>query len=225
MHQGPLTVSTNGAVLENVEVRGRLTIAANDVTVRNVKVVTDDFWVVMVNGSRALLTDSTFIGGDNSQAALAGAGWVGRRLDLSGAGDGIKMHDGGELYDSYIHDLSNAAGAHNDGIEAGGPVKIVHNTILNRRSQTSCIMLSEYGANPDTDVLIQNNLLGGAGFTVYGGAPDTARGHEVRDNKFTTRFFPQSGYYGPVAYWSPAGNIWSGNVWADGPLAGQTVNP
>ena len=94
--------------------------------------------------------------------------------------------------DSYIHDLADFDGAHNDGIDAFGPVKIVHNTVLVAMGQTSAIMLSEYGSTQDSNVLVKRNLIGGGGFSFYGGAPDTAQGHEVVDNLFTTRFFPRA---------------------------------
>jgi hypothetical protein len=220
---GDRTLSRDGAVLENVEIRGSLTINADDVVVRNVKVVSDGYWPVRVNGRGVRLLRSTFVGTAAAQASLAGH-FVGRRLNLYGAGDGVRM-SGGRLVDSYIHDLARFDGAHNDGIDASGPVKVVHNTVLVKTGQTSAIMLSEYGSTTDSNVLVKHNLLGGGGFSFYGGAPDTAQGHEVVDNLFTTRFFPRGGYYGPVAYWRSAGNIWKNNRWADGRRAARLVRP
>jgi hypothetical protein len=223
---GDRTISRDGAVLKDVEIRGSLSITADDVVVRNVKVVSDDFWPVRVTGQDVRLVRSTFVGGPGSQASLSGT-FVGRRLNLHGAGDGVKMSSNSSLTDSYIHDLAEFEGAHNDGIEATDAVnaRIVHNTILVSTGQTSAIMLSEYGSTPDSNVLVKGNLLGGGGFSLYGGAPDTARGHVVVDNLFTTRFFPRSGYYGPVAYWSPEGNTWENNRWADGDRASRLVHP
>ena len=220
---GDRSVTKDGTVLENLEIHGSLTIDADDVLVRNVKVVSDDYWPVRANGRGVRLVRSTFVGTAESQASLTGH-FVGRRLDLSGAGDGARM-SGGRLVDSYIHDLADFDGAHNDGIDAFGPVKILHNTILVAMDQTSAIMLSEYGSTPDSNVLVKHNLLGGGGFSFYGGAPDTAQGHEVVDNLFTTRFFRRAGYYGPVAFWRARGNVWENNRWADGPRAGRVVHP
>jgi hypothetical protein len=220
---GDRTVTRDGTVLENVEIRGSLTINADHVVVRNVKVVSDGYWPVRANGRGVRLLRSTFVGTAAAQASLAGH-FVGRRLNLHGAGDGARM-SGGRLVNSYIHDLAQFDGAHNDGIDATGPVKIIHNKILVKTGQTSAIMLSGYGSTTDSNVLVKNNLLGGGGFSFYGGAPDTARGHEVVDNRFTTRFFPRSGYYGPVAYWRSAGNTWKNNRWADGARAARLVRP
>lgn len=225
VRKGDLTITEDGTVIENVELHGSILVRADNVTIRNSKIVSDGYWPVRTIGKGLLVEDTTIVGSANSQASLAGNYFVGRRLNLYGAPDGIKMTSGGEIYDSYIHDLADTPGAHNDGIDAGGPVKIVHNTVLVEMGQTSAIMLSEYGSDPDTDVLVKNNLIGGAGYTFYGGAPDPAAGHEVVDNLFTTRFYPRSGYYGPVAHWRSAGNTWANNRWADGPLAGQLVTP
>ena len=151
------------------------------------------------------------------------------RVDMHSCTDGPRISEGATVVirDSYIHDLSRANGNHNDGIEiTNAPnTKVIHNTILNSNGQTSAVMISEFGSNSNSGVEISNNLIGGGGYTVYGGAPDTAQGHKVTNNVFTTRFFEDSGYYGPVAYWRTTGNTWSGNVWADGPNAGRSVNP
>lgn len=223
-----VTVTANGSVLENVEIRGTLKIAAVDVKVRNVKVVTTNTWVVIVDSTNANLTieDSTLIGSKDSQSSIVGGSFTGRRLDISGAGDGIKLDRGNvTLADSYIHDLASFQGAHNDGIEiTNAPnTRLEHNAILNKNSQTSAVMISEFGSNPASGVVLTKNLLGGGGYTVYGGSPDTAKGHQVTDNRFTTRFFASSGYYGPRAYWRDAGNTWTGNTWADGPNKGLPV--
>ena len=221
---GDRTIRRAGTVLENVEIHGSVIIDADRVTLRNVKVVSDGYWPLrVVSGSGVRLLRSTIVGTRDSQASVAGH-FIGRRLDLHGAGDGARMQ-GGRLVNSYIHDLANFDGAHNDGIDAYGPVKIIHNTVLLKMGQTSAIMLSEYGSNPDTHVLVRNNLIGGGGYSFYGGAPDTARGHVVIDNLFTTRYFPRAGYWGPVAHWRSQGNTWSDNRWADGPRAGRLVRP
>ena len=126
------------------------------------------------------------------------------------------------LTDSYIHDLASFEGAHNDAVEVNGAgaVRIEGNTILNSNSQTSVIMISA-GGSANAGVLIRDNLLGGGGYTVYG--DDAARGITVTGNAFSTRYFAKGGYWGPVAYWSGVGNVWSGNYWLDGAAKGQAV--
>ena len=125
-------------MLENLEIHGSLIISGDNVKLRNVKIVSNGYWPVRVTGSGVVLEDTTIIGGDNSQASLAGT-FTGRRLNLSGAGDGIKMSSNSVLEDSYIHDLAHFEGAHNDGIDADDAtnIRVVHNTVLNAQGQTS----------------------------------------------------------------------------------------
>jgi hypothetical protein len=226
---GDVTITTNGTTLADVEIAGQVTVRADNVTLRNVKVNSLAYWGVYNYGLNLTIVDSTLIAGAGSQASLAGDNITATRVDIYGAGDGAKLGSNSTLVDSYIHDLGGAAqGAHNDGIELTGALntRVEHNSILNQNSQTSALMLSEYYGTGTANVVVKNNLLGGGGFTLYGGleAGKTLRtGISVTGNQFTTRFFPQSGYYGPVAYWDSR-NTWSGNIWGDGPNAGQPVS-
>jgi hypothetical protein len=198
---------------------------------RNVKVASDSFWALRIDGSGFVIEDSTLTGTNNTQSSIVSgtASWTGRRLDISGAGDGIKMGSNSSLYDSYIHDLASFAGAHNDGVELTGAtnVRFEHNAVLNKNGQTSALMLSEYYGTGSAGVVINNNLFAGGGYTMYGGyeAGKTLKtGIAVTNNKFSTRFFPESGYYGPLGYWDSR-NTWTNNTWADGTRAGQVLNP
>jgi hypothetical protein len=40
----------------------------------------------------------------------------------------------------------------------------------------------------------------------------------VSGNIFSDEYWPQSGFYGPIAHWNPsgAGNVWSDNTFRDG---------
>jgi hypothetical protein len=189
---GDLTITTAGTTLQNVDIAGTVTVRADNVTLKNVKVSSGGFWVVYNYGKNLTVTDATLTGTADTQASLAGDNITATRVNISGAGDGAKLG---------------------------------HNTILNSNGQTSAIMLSEYYGTGNANVLVQNNLLGGGGFTLYGGyesGKTLKTGLSVKDNQFTTRFFATSGYYGPVAYWDSR-NTWSGNTWADGPKAGQQI--
>jgi len=228
---GNTELRTDGAVITNTEFRGEVRVYARNVTLRNVKIVSTSFWALRVDGDGLLIEDSTISGGPDTQCSIVSgaASWTGRRLNLYGAGDGIKMGSNATLVDSFIHDLDHSTGAHNDGIELTGAtnVRVEHNTILNQNSQTSAVMLSEYYGTGNANVSVTGNLLGGGGFTMYGGleaGKALKTGLSVTNNRFTTRFYSTSGYYGPSAYWDSR-NTWSGNTWVDGSRAGQAVNP
>ena len=44
---GPLTLATDGETLENVDVTGRVTIDADNVTLKNVRIMSDDYWALL----------------------------------------------------------------------------------------------------------------------------------------------------------------------------------
>jgi hypothetical protein len=221
-----MEVTQDGAVIENLNFTGRLTITGNNVIIRNIKLTTSDYYGVMVYGSNLTIEDSTLIGSSNTQAPLAAinnGSFHALRVNVSGAGDGVSIGNDSSLTDSYVHDLDNSPGQHNDGINADGRQRssIIHNTILNSNSQTSAVTIGN--TNDPSDLLVKDNLLAGGGYTVYAGLGAGA-GHGIifQNNIFSRQYFPNSGYYGTVAYWqSGNGNVWSGNTFDNG----EAVNP
>jgi hypothetical protein len=143
-------------------------------------------------------------------------------------GDGLGIGNDVQVVDSYIHGLVNCSDCHVDGVQSTSGVNIVlrHNTIENSFTQTSCIMLgNEFG--PLRNVLIEDNLLNGGGYTIYGGGSDSNVDHiRIINNRFRRApngFFSDGGHYGPVAYFgNRPGNKWSGNVWDDN---GKAITP
>ncbi len=132
--------------------------------------------------------------------------------------------------DNYINKLccdTGPTGNHLNGItsDEGGtassvnPVIYRHNTILNPAEQTDAIaVFSNFG--PQHDVTLDNNLLGGGGYTMYAG--DTGSSNiKVINNRISRIYFPNGGGYNWLAgFDSPLpGNVLSGNVWDDTGLA------
>ena len=67
------------------------------------------------------------------------------------------------------------------------------------------------------NVTIDDNLLAGGGYTIYGGQGSKGQPSHIviTKNRISTRFFRRGGQWGPAAYFSThaAGDVWSGNVW------------
>ena len=221
---GDITVDDDGAILENLDIKGAVRVYAKNVTIRNVKITTGGYWPILFDGTGGVVEDSTIVGTVNSQACVGGRGMTIRRLNCSGAGDGIKLGSSSTMTDSYIHDLGTDPDAHNDGCELGSEdVTVRHNTILNPHGQTSAVFIG--ASAPSTNILVEDNVLAGGGYTVYGPDPGSSN-VKVLNNKFSTRYSAKGGSYGPVAHWKTgSGNEWSGNSWMDGPSAGQTLSP
>lgn len=222
------TITTDGTTLSNVQVNGQLTIRAANVTLDNVQVNASGTYGVLVEGKNLQITDSTIKGSGGTLAGLAaanGGSFTAKRIDVSGTEDGVRLADNCTLQDSYVHDLQGSSTSHFDAVTADGFTgwNISHNTILNQNGQTAAVWVGDPRYAPGSGVL-KGNLLGGGGYTIYGG-PGTSAGIQVVDNAFTTRYFSRSGFYGVVAAWSTTNTTWSGNTWYDGPNKGQSVQP
>lgn len=129
----------------------------------------------------------------------------------------------------YLHDPGFCPGDHSEPVYCGNGTAtglISGNAILSQLSQTAAVFIAN-AEGVTANITVEGNLLAGGGYAVYGGGGSSqygpATGITVSGNYFSTMYWPQGGYYGPVADWSAAGNTWSGNTWHDGPDAGQPV--
>ena len=142
------------------------------------------------------------------------------RTDISGCSAGVSS-GGGTVRDSYIHDMSQVPGlSHDVGIASngGGGMSVIHNTILNQLDQTATVAFyQDFGAQRDN--LVQDNLLAGGGYCVYGGTGGKGPTADIRfvNNRFSRHYHPTCGSYGIVASFDldDPGNRWEGNYWDD----------
>ncbi|GAA3793110.1 hypothetical protein GCM10022226_10470 [Sphaerisporangium flaviroseum] len=224
---GEVTVLKPGAVVENLEVHGKLNIKADKVTVRNVRVIGEGDWsIIQAQGASGAVIEDCEISGDGVVKAQWGVLNQGgditvRRANIHTVSNSVGT-DHGLIEDSYMHDFKEYPGDHVTGPQANGsPQKglsltIRHNTILNQISQTSAISIYQDFSRAH-DVLIERNLLGGGGYTIYGGEGKFGVPTDIRiiGNVFTRRLFPKGGFWGPVTYFNSKakGNRFENNVW------------
>ncbi|MDH4143783.1 MAG: right-handed parallel beta-helix repeat-containing protein [Acidimicrobiia bacterium] len=167
-----IKVTQDGAVIENVHITGMVTVDANDVVIRNVKITaTGLYGIRSMPGRRGLVVEDTTIVGvtDNCSAAIAPNRYTARRLDISACRDGLKVGTDTTVEASYIHDLRMVAGSHADAIQAvgGNNIRIAGNRIEGPwRAQTSALILQADIA-PLSNLVIENNLLSGGTYTMY----------------------------------------------------------
>ena len=115
----------------------------------------------------------------------------------------------GIIAGNYIHDYGyNDTGGDHDhlnGISVGGgdssPLLIQDNTILNNYGQTDAIALFQDFGN-EANKTINDNLLAGGSYTIYGGGPDTSNGQ-------CGTYDGTSGCYGPSSNIVISNNIFS----------------
>lgn len=124
------------------------------------------------------------------------------------------------MNDVVIEDSFCAVGPDADG-DGGTNAVLRHTTVRNVCYQDSAILLSSNTDHVST-VTIDDNLLGGGGYTLYcaGDARRSGVDHiTVTNNRFSRLDFENGGGYGPVAHCDFA-DVFSGNLWDD---TGETV--
>jgi len=130
---------------------------------------------------------------------LAGA------MDLS---ESFIDETGAMIPEEHYEDIYYGGGA--------GPLIVNHNTMLNPEGQTAVVFASvDFG--DQTTLTITNNLMAGGGYTIYGGG--SGSGGKVvgpvtiTGNRFSRKYYPESGSYGVASYLENSVTSWSGNVW------------
>jgi hypothetical protein len=236
---GDVTVTTNGAVISELDIRGAIDVLASNVTIQKLRIVNSGTWGIIVrSGSKNVtIQDVEIHGVDGASGEMQyavldqtdGQEVHITRANFSNCSDCVQG-DATLLEDSYIHDFGFVDGDHTDGFQSngGGGAVIRHNTIFLQLGQTGAISLfQDFGVQANDT--IANNLIAGGGYTIYGG--DGTKGQSshicIVNNRFSRIFYPDSGFFGPAAYFdsSGTGNFWHGNLWDDTGATVDSNNP
>lgn len=223
---GGLAITTP-TVLENVEIRGNLYIAAtaSGTIVRNVRIAWPagqanpggSIWTMVDNRASNVLFEDCEVNGNGmvqTGMTLANGPTTVRRCEISGTADGVDLSHDITITDSYIHGMSlgPAGDWHVDTVQvvAGTNLVLRHNTILNENPQTSAVGIwSELG--PVDNVLVEDNLIGGGGYTIYTYQMSYSMTRvRVVNNKFTTAI------YARIGYWATDSNGYCGILYPTG---------
>ena len=239
-HSGNISIRDNGVVISGWNLTGSLDVYANNVTIINSRITSSNWWGVNLRaGHTGLRVLHSYItaapgkgpdnGGEdyavsNSSGGSVEVGWC----DLSVFGNTISTGHG-YIHDNYVHDLVpfiNHSGyyQHTDAVIANGNdtqgLHVEHNTLLNpidvdHGASAAIGLYPDDG--PVTDITVKDNWLAGGAYTLYGGGAGAAR-MVVSGNIFSDQYWPQSGFYGPIAHWNAGGtgNRWDGNTFRDG---------
>jgi Ca2+-binding RTX toxin-like protein len=215
---GTYYVTQDNAVISNLEVHGDIVIEADNVTMKNIKLVSNTPWhalKILDDVKGFTLTDSEIDGGGDTVNAIYGHGTF-LRNDLHDVENGINVTGAADIRDNFIHNLRGPSTAHFDGIENNGAsnVNIIHNTIVNDHDQTSAVMLDTYFGSL-SNIKVDNNWLEGGGYTVYLDGRFT--GGTVDDKSISiTNNHIGGGYWGNYAFYDDnpvvSGNVGLGTV-------------
>jgi len=234
--QGDVQVSGSGAVFEGYIVHGYIDVTGSNVTVKGNEIINSgndidgDGVNLSGNPSNVTIENNTMYspsGSHGSNGIFAGIKDIngesrGTQVlgnNIADASTGVQIYMG-LIENNYIHDETLASpSSHLNGTTSNGstvPLTIQHNTVFNPNGQTDAVSLFE-DFGPEANVVINDNLLAGGGYVVYGGQNEggpQAYNIRITNNRFSTIYYPQSGYYGYITAFDPhaPGNVWSGNV-------------
>lgn len=212
VHEGDLTIDTDGAVVEELDIRGCVTVEATNVTIRRSKITCTGYWGIEsdpgAHGGGLLIEDVEVDCLGTGGTAIGYWGFTARRVNLHHCENGVDIDADVLVEDSFIHDMVEGSDGHADGIQfnAGSHTMVRHNTILGGQG-TSAIITGKGG--PFNYLTIEDNLLDGGAYTVY--CPEEPGSVEFRlvDNRFG-----RGGGYGP---WTDCEGVQEreGNIWDD----------
>jgi hypothetical protein len=183
VHQGDLTVTTDGAVIDGLDIRGFLTVQADDVTVRRSIIRgrnpgrTEMSLVAAYGEHRGLTIEDTTLLPSVATPYLdgiKGSNFTASRLDVSGVVDNaVVFGDNVAITDSWFHRPSYFTPwpaqpdnqTHNDNvqIEGGRNITIARNTFED--AHNAAVMITQNYAR-SSDILITGNQLSGGGCTI-----------------------------------------------------------
>lgn len=228
---GTLTTTSNGQLIENLEITGRIVVAHSNVTIRNVKLITSS-GVAISNigaGSSSYTAEHIEIDGTGHTSGSSAIDWRNytlRYANIHHYGEGPGCEENVVIEWSYLHDFLDVSGtgAHQDGIqcEFADGVTIRHNTIVTNTTIGGTINNASLVFGGDaSDSTAEYNIFSGGGYTIYQGQA----GGTYRRNRWLSS---PAAVFGPVypanldGPWTPEDPC--DNRWYDGPNAGQAVD-
>jgi hypothetical protein len=174
-YTGTLHITTDGAVISGLDIRGNVVVDAANVTIINCRIATNSYYGISGDASNLTVQNSEIngqgkVGG--SYGIMASGTFIGN--NIYGYENGIGVAGSNTVIKgNYIHDLSDPAGVdgHYDGIALHGGdggesnILIEGNTVLGR--DTSDIFIKN-NFGPISNVTVTNNYLGsGPGYNIY----------------------------------------------------------
>jgi hypothetical protein len=217
-YSSPCTITTPGTIIDSKDITCCLSVEAANVTIKRSRSVVDCGLQNIWSNSTGLLIEDVEIDavydGDcvNGGVAVSGlGGFTLRRVNAYSGGTAVIWIEGtATVEDSYIHDpipTSVCSAMHTDGIQlpdGAASVTIRHNRIYGKYEGGADFGNAAITAcgpgDACTDILIEDNILAGGGYTMQcGGNPPAPTNFRVNNNRFSTVFTSSVGGFGPHA--------------------------
>ena len=230
------TASTAGRVYSGLNVDGEITITASNVTIENSNITDAD------NSNAAITIGKGVTGTELANDSIRGTANSGAGALQAGVSNvygtsltsvtltNVQFYNGdrilegyGTVTNSYCLGGAKFGSEHDECIYTDGDapgVRAIHDTLINANpDQTAAIFVDnpDFGGGGTAGTVdVENSLLAGGDYCIYGGAGNKGTVHTgqvtITGNRFSRLFYSTCGQYGAQAY-LPADTTWSGNVW------------
>lgn len=216
-YTGPMTITTDGTVIDGKDIAGQLTISANDVTIQRSRIRSGGFYAAYMrvdNGYRNLtIIDSELDGQGNpdNDSAVSSHDFKVIRSNVHGWVDGFKADSNVVIQGNWLHDFSTGNGNHNDGVQISGRgnITVAGNSIEARSKGESGGMNAAvftnhaYGIRPD-NVTVRGNWINAGGYFIR----IDATNFRLENNRFGHWYSWGLLHVAPGSTWSQSGNVW-----------------
>jgi hypothetical protein len=205
---GNMTITTNGAIIENKDIRGCIEVNASNVIIRKSKVSCGNSSVIFNNGTNLLVEDTEIVcGGTTGTTGLTWQNYTARRINAHGCENILWAENNVTIVDSYLHDTipyDPVRDPHTDSVQipsGGSNITVRHNRIYGGYIDQNDFGNSAIAMGGGTsNIIIDNNILAGGGYTIYcnqdsRGGP--AVGNRYTNNRFSRFYVSSVGGYGP----------------------------
>lgn len=227
---GDLTIDTPNTVIDGKDIQGCVEVNAPGVVIRRSKITCTSFLAVASHkasytGTGVLLEDVEISCANNPGTAVGDFNVTVRRANIHSCENGFDVDGEITVEDSYLHDLYNnpQIDTHTDGLQitpVGANIVIRHNTIY-MGDGNAAIITPRVSAGVVDNVLIEDNLMAGGGYTLYCEQDGPATNYRVINNHFSQKFYATVGAF---AAWTDCADepVLTGNVVHE---TGQPVTP
>lgn len=214
---GSVRVTEDGAVIEGLEITGTVTVLADDVVIRNTRILNTGEFAIRIDGGNRLLVEDTEIDGQGRGGpAVAFSRYTLRRVDIHHVTEGPRIAGSDvTIEDSYIHHLVQEGDNHTDAIQAvsGRNLVLRGNRVEAQAPDTddlgnAAFMFGEEDGELENCV-VEKNYFDGGNYTVNGGGGGTT-GAEC---SFSENAFGRTSRYGPAANLGESITWEDTNVW------------
>lgn len=224
LKNGDLTIREDGATVTGMEVKGSVTIAANNVTLRNSRVHGN---IVVANGRKNAVIDHCDIGPDTGTFSGAIPELVQNQnftllySNLHNFMSGVRVDSNAYVYGNYLHHYyvgrQNITGIAGYATFGPGDIRVECNNVdlttpapgstreVNAAFEVICVDRSK----PLQGLVLEHNWFSGGGVGVYAWGFWTSL-------QITNNTWDGTDTYGPISYNGETPLIWSGNAYEDG---------